>query len=302
MQFAPIALANGQADRADAWTAHAEKLRAAIEAQAWDGEWYRRAYFDDGTPVGSAKSLECKIDSLAQTWAVISRAGRSDRALQAMRSLEKFLIRTPDQLVLLFTPPFDKIPLDPGYIKGYLPGVRENGGQYTHAAAWSVIAFAMMGDGQRAFETFSLLNPIHHSLTREAAEIYKIEPYVLAGDVYSQMPHVGRGGWSWYTGSSGWIYRAGLESILGFSISGNELSLDPRLPAEWNSFSIRYRHGKSTVFEISVSVSESASAPSALASGLLLDGKEASWPLKLMDDGRVHAVTVSLAKAPRAAN
>ena len=206
--------------RAARWRAHAEALREALEEAGWDGEWYRRGYYDDGTPLGAAASSECRIDSIAQSWSVLSGAGEAKRAARAMAEVDARLVRRAERLALLFAPPFDQTSLDPGYVKGYPPGVRENGGQYTHAAIWSVIAFALLGDGDRAAELFSLLNPIHHSATRAGVRRYKVEPYAIAADVYSVAPHVGRGGWTWYTGSAGWMYRAGLEWILGFRVRG----------------------------------------------------------------------------------
>ena len=191
------------AARAAAWREHAARLRSSLEREAWDGDWYRRGYFDDGTPLGSAASDECRIDSIAQSWSVISGAAEPARAARAMAAVDEQLIRRGDGLALLFTPPFDRTPLDPGYIKGYPPGIRENGGQYTHAATWSVIAFAALGDGDKAAELFSLLNPINRASTRAGVQRYKVEPYVVAADVYSVAPHVGRGGWTWYTGSAG---------------------------------------------------------------------------------------------------
>src|SRR6185369_7148784 len=196
----------------------ATQLRQNIEQHGWDGAWYRRAYFDDGTPLGSAANLECRIDSIAQSWSVLSGAADPSRATRAMAALEEYLVRRGDGLVLLFTPPFADGDVDPGYIKGYLPGVRENGGQYTHGAIWSVLAFAALGDGDKAGELFSILNPINHASTRAGAHRYKVEPYVMAADIYSETPHVGRGGWTWYTGSAGVMYRAGLEWILGFRL------------------------------------------------------------------------------------
>ena len=198
--------------RAESWMAHAAELKAAIEREAWDGEWYRRGYFDDGAPLGSAASDECRIDSIAQSWAVLSGAATPERAAGAMAALDRQLIRRDDGLALLFAPPFDKTTHDPGYIKGYPPGVRENGGQYTHAATWSVMAFAALGEGDKAAELFSLLNPINHSRTPADAYRYKVEPYVACADVYSTAPHVGRGGWTWYTGSAGWLQRAGSKA------------------------------------------------------------------------------------------
>ena len=207
-------------------------LKKALEEQAWDGDWYRRAYFDDGTPLGSAQNEECRIDSIVQSWGVISGAADPVRAHRAMSAVEEYLIRRGDGLVILFTPPFDKSALDPGYIKGYVPGVRENGGQYTHAALWTLIAYARLGDGDRAGELFTLLNPISHASTRAGLHKYKTEPYVAAGDVYAVSPHTGRGGWTWYTGSSSWMYRAGLESILGFELRASKLSHRAVHPAQ----------------------------------------------------------------------
>jgi cyclic beta-1,2-glucan synthetase len=242
-QFASIAEGRGEAARATVWRQHADALKAALEREAWDGDWYRRAWFDDGTPVGSAASEECRIDSIAQTWSVLSGAAEPERAARAMASVEEHLVRRDDRLVLLFTPPFDKTPLDPGYIKGYVPGVRENGGQYTHAAVWCVLAFAALGDGDKAAELFALLNPINHTKTRAGIHRYKVEPYVLAGDVYAQPSHLGRGGWTWYTGSAGWMYRAGIEGILGLRVRGAVLSIDPAIPRAWPSYEAVLRHG-----------------------------------------------------------
>lgn len=294
-QFAKIAKERGDFERNDRWTAHANSLLENIEKTSWDGAWYRRAYFDDGTPIGSASVDECKIDSLTQTWAVISQAGDPARALTAMSSVEKILVREKDKMILLFTPPFDKTPNDPGYIKGYLPGVRENGGQYTHAAVWCVIAQAMLGNGRRAFELFSLLNPINHALDRESMERYKVEPYVLAADVYSEFPHRGRGGWTWYTGSCGWMYRAGLENILGLDVRGNELRLAPCIPPEWPEFELRYRFG-SAEFHIVVKNPEALSTGSVY---FILDGLKSDRPgiLSLYDDARIHRVVGILKKS-----
>jgi cyclic beta-1,2-glucan synthetase len=217
---------------------HMTALKAAIEA-SWDGDWYRRAYFDDGTPLGSAANEECRIDSISQSWAVISGVGDETRARRAMAAVDQHLVRRSDGLIQLFTPPFDKSSLDPGYIKGYVPGVRENGGQYTHAAIWTLMAYAELGDGDKAVELFSMLNPINHSLNRTGAHKYKVEPYVIAADVYGRDPHIGRGGWTWYTGSSSWMYRAAIESILGLEVDGNRARLNPHVPGHWDRFSIQ---------------------------------------------------------------
>jgi cyclic beta-1,2-glucan synthetase len=215
--FAGIADARGDQGRAAKWRTHIGALKTSLESQAWDGQWYRRGWFDDGSPLGSAQNEECRIDSIAQSWAVISGAAQSDRAAQAMAAAEQELILPHDGLALLFTPPFDRTPIDPGYIKGYPPGMRENGGQYTHAALWSVIAFAFLGEGDKAAALFWMLNPINHARTRPDLHRYKVEPYVVAADVYAASGNVGRGGWTWYTGSAGWMQRAGIESILEFA-------------------------------------------------------------------------------------
>ena len=219
-KFARIADMRGEHQRAETWRLHVSALKAALEREGWDGEWYRRAFFDDGTPLGSAENLECRIDSIAQSWGVISGAAEPGRAARAMAAVDRQLVLRPADVVRLLTPPFDKSPLDPGYIKGYVPGIRENGGQYTHASVWTLIAFAALGDGDKAGELFRMLNPIHRASTRAGVQRYKVEPYVVAGDVYAEAPHVGRGGWTWYTGAAGWLYRAGIEWMLGFRLRG----------------------------------------------------------------------------------
>ncbi len=218
------------------WRAHAASVREALDREAWDGQWYRRATFDDGTWLGSKDSEECRINSIAQSWAVLAGGADPARAATAMASLEDHLIRRDDALALLFWPPFDKTPLDPGYIKGYPPGLRENGGQYSHAAMWAVLAFAKLGEGDRAAALFALLNPINHARTPADTSRYKVEPYVVAADVYSVPPHVGRGGWTWYTGSAAWMYRAGVEGILGIRREGASILVDPCIPAAWPGF------------------------------------------------------------------
>jgi cyclic beta-1,2-glucan synthetase len=240
-EFARFADERGEGERAARWREHRTALKTALE-QAWDGDWYRRAYFDDGTPLGSSSNDECRIDSIAQSWAVLSGAADPHRAARAMAAVEEYLVRRGDGLVLLFTPPLDRTALDPGYIKGYLPGVRENGGQYTHAAIWCVLAFAALGNGDGAGELFSILNPINHASTRAGIQRYKVEPYVAAGDIYAYSHHVGRGGWTWYTGSAGWMYRAGVEWILGVRMRGTILSLDPAIPRAWPGYEITFRY------------------------------------------------------------
>ena len=290
----PGAIATGSKERFEqrrsTYAIHLENLRKGLE-KAWDGDWYRRAYFDDGAPLGSAQNDECRIDSIAQTWAVMSDVADSYRAQRAMTAVEQYLVRRGDGLIILFTPPFDKSKLDPGYIKGYVPGVRENGGQYTHAALWTVIAFALLGDGDRAGELFGLLNPINHASTRAGLHKYKVEPYVAPGDVYAVPPHTGRGGWTWYTGSAGWMYRAAIEYILGFKLEGDRLRIDPCIPRFWREFEITYRHGKTT-YEIKV---ENPHALSRGVASVRVDGQEQREDqITLKDDGQTHEVQVVL--------
>jgi len=223
-------------ERASRWRTHAASVREALEREAWDGAWYRRATFDDGTWLGTATGEACRIDSIAQSWAVLSGAADPERARTAMASVQAHLVRPDDGLALLFTPPFDDGPLDPGYIKGYPPGLRENGGQYSHAAMWAILAHVQLGQGDAAAALFDLVNPIGHALDAEGALRYQVEPYVVAADVYSVAPHVGRGGWTWYTGSAAWMYRAGVEGILGLRRAGSDLIVDPCLPAAWPGF------------------------------------------------------------------
>ena len=290
--FVPLAERRGEHERAARWRQHATDLASAVERDGWDGGWYKRAYFDDGTPVGVHDSDECQITSIAQSWGILSGAANRDRATMAMAAVDERLVRRDDAMVLLFTPPFDRTTRDPGYIKGYPPGMRENGGQYTHGALWSVIAFAMLGDGDKAGELFSLLNPINHGSTPAAIDRYKVEPYVMSADVYSEPSHVGRGGWTWYTGSAGWMYRAGLEWLLGFRLRGSTLVIDPCIPKSWPGFTIAFRY-HSARYEIKV---DNPNAVSRGVSRVVLDGQ--SLPIdaaiKLADDARTHHMDVIL--------
>ena len=291
--FIPLAGTRKETLKVAKWSAHVASLRASLEREAWDGEWYRRAFFDDGEPLGSATSDECRINSIAQSWAVLSGGAASDRAALAMSAVERMLIRRDEGLALLFAPPFDTTALDPGYIKGYPPGIRENGGQYTHAALWSVMAFAALGEGDKASGLFSLLNPINRARSRSDVYRYKVEPYVVAADVYATAPHTGRGGWTWYTGSAGWMQRAGVESILGLRIRGAFLYLDPCIPKNWATFEMKIRR-VSARYEIRVD------NPAGVSRGVCfaeLDGIEiAERPLRLRiaDDGAVHRLRVRL--------
>ena len=291
--FAPLADTRGDLARTATWRKHAAALKMALEQEAWDGEWYRRAWFDDGTPLGSAADQECRIDSISQSWAALSDAADSGRAERAMVAVERELIRSSDRVALLFTPPFDKSPADPGYIKGYPPGIRENGGQYTHAALWSVMAFAALGNGDKAASLFSLLNPINHALTRSDVHRYKVEPYVIAADVYATPPHVGRGGWTWYTGSAGWMQRAGVESILGLRLEGDILHLNPCIPKTWPRYEMMVRF-RSAQYTISIENSDHVGRGIV---GATVDGsaiEERPFSLKLLDDGATHHVLVLL--------
>jgi cyclic beta-1,2-glucan synthetase len=289
--FVPFCEARHERERAAGYRAHMTNLKKALEENGWDGDWYRRAYFDDGTPLGSAENEECRIDSIVQSWGVISGAADPVRAARAMSAVEEYLIRRGDGLVILFTPPFDKSTLDPGYIKGYVPGVRENGGQYTHAALWTLIAYAKLGDGDRAGELFALLNPISHASTRAGLHKYKAEPYVAAGDVYAVPPHTGRGGWTWYTGSSSWMYRAGLESILGFELHGERLRIEPCIPRSWRGYEINYRRGET---RYSIKVENPFGISRGVAEVWLDDVQQPTLEIPLTDDGKTHQVRVVL--------
>jgi cyclic beta-1,2-glucan synthetase len=279
--------------RAARYRAEASRLAGRLE-QTWDGEWYRRGYYDDGTALGSAQNDECKIDSIAQSWAVLSGAVPQRFAERAMDAVRTALIARGSQLILLFDPPFDHSAQDPGYIKGYPPGVRENGGQYTHAAVWVVMALARLGSGDEVAELFHMLNPINHTRTAADVERYKAEPYVMAGDVYGRAPHAGRGGWSWYTGSAAWMYRAGLESMLGLRRRGDTFSVDPCIPSSWPEYEIAWRV-KGTRYLISVTNPErqNRGVVSASLDDVAIDGAA----IPLVDDGRTHRVSIVLGRA-----
>jgi cyclic beta-1,2-glucan synthetase len=287
-------------DRVAAWRAHAGTVRTALERDGWDGAWYRRGIFDDGTPFGSATDEECRIDSIAQSWAVLSEAADPSRASMAMAALDEHLIRKDEGLALLFTPPFDKTTLDPGYIKAYPPGLRENGGQYSHAAMWAIMAFAKLGQGDRAGELLSLLNPINHARTPAETARYKVEPYVVAADVYSVAPHNGRGGWTWYTGSAGWMYRAGIEAVLGIRQRGAFLLIDPCIPSDWPGFHVTLRRG-TTRYDVSVE------NPAGCCQGIgqaELDGvgmDSAGGLLVVPLDGGIHRLRIVLERTALAA-
>jgi cyclic beta-1,2-glucan synthetase len=294
-QFAPLCGARGETGKAGHYTNAAARLAQMLEL-AWDGQWYRRAYFDDGTPLGSALSDECKIDSISQSWAVLSGAGSAGRAERAMDAVRTHLVRRGASLVVLLTPPFDKTPLDPGYIRGYLPGIRENGGQYTHAAVWVMMALAKLGSGDEAMELFHMLNPVNHARSRADAERFKTEPYVVAADVYTHPAHTGRGGWTWYTGSAGWMYRAGVESILGLRRHGATFEIDPCIPTVWAGYSMEWRVGR-TVYRVEVQNPQGKcrGVGKAELDGTVVDARR----IPLVDDGRTHQVKVVLGESER---
>jgi cellobiose phosphorylase len=290
-RFAPVAEGEGDATFAGWCRARAVALRDAVEAHAWDGAWYCRGWFDDGSPLGSQVNDECRIDSISQSWAVLSGAGAEGRTRQAMESLDAQLVRRDAGLIQLLDPPFDRIEKDPGYIRGYVPGVRENGGQYTHAAVWSIMAYARMGDAARAWELAAMINPVRHARDGEAVARYRVEPYVIAADVYAVAPHDGRGGWTWYTGSAGWMYRLVLESLLGFDRQGDRLQLAPCVPRDWEGYRIVYRSGSST-YRIAVRQHDGERAC------LQVDGVvQPATSFALVDDGAVHDVLLDWPRA-----
>jgi cyclic beta-1,2-glucan synthetase len=295
--FASICEARGDAQQAATYRAHAARLTDALEA-SWDGAWYRRAYFDDGTPLGSKQNVECRIDAIAQSWSVISGLGDPARSRQAMQSVEQWLTDRDARLVLLLTPPFDKAEPSPGYIKGYVPGVRENGGQYTHAALWVVMAHALLGRGDTAHELLSFINPINRSANRDAVKRYRVEPYAVAADIYSAKQHLGRGGWTWYTGAAGWMYRVTLEHVLGIRREGRYLRVEPCVPAAWPGYRVTLRTSGS---EYVIEVENSAGTPSAVRS-LTLDGHAVDGGKILIAGGSGrHDVRVVLGHASPAA-
>jgi cyclic beta-1,2-glucan synthetase len=281
-------------DDPEPYLQQAAALAQALELHGWDGLWYLRAFYDDGSRLGSSENNECRIDSIAQSWAVLSEAADPLRAARAMESVERLLVSEADQMILLLTPPFDNPAHNPGYIQGYPPGVRENGGQYTHAAIWTAWAFARLGRGDRAGELFRMLNPVYHANTPEKMQRYMVEPYGIAADLYSQPTHTGTGGWTWYTGSSGWMYRLGIEAILGITRLGNTLKIDPCIPGNWPGFRVTYRFGR-TEYVVRVANPEGVNRG---IRQVVLDGL--SMPedrIPLTDDGQPHEVSVLMGSA-----
>lgn len=290
MQFTAVAKLRGDTLFAEKCVSVASKLQEKIEENAWDGNWYRRAYFDDGTPLGSISNAECQIDSISQSWAVLSGAGKVSRTQAAMHEVSQRLVQSKSRLIQLLEPPFDTSDLNPGYIKGYAPGVRENGGQYTHAAVWTIMAFAKMGDHQRAWELMRLINPLNHAMTKRDVEIYKVEPYVLAADVYAVSPHQGRGGWTWYTGSAGWMYRLIIESLLGLHLEVNTLTCKPCIPPDWKSYKVTYQY-RDTVYHITVLQITADIAQQHMT----VDGvDQPDCVIHLIDDAMEHSVEIKI--------
>ena len=288
-RYTSICDAMNDKERSDRYKEEAERLKNAIDENGWDGNWYRRAYYDDGSPLGSAENSECTIDSIAQSWAVLSGAGDKDKCEKAMESLKRYLIKEDIGIILLFSPPFDKGEKDPGYIKSYVPGVRENGGQYTHAASWVISAFAALGQGDTAWKLFNMINPINHTRTLKECSIYKTEPYVLSADVYSVNPHAGRGGWSWYTGAAGWFFKAGLEYILGFKKRHDMVFINPCIPSYWEGFQILYRYGDTTY---SINVENPDKVNTGIKS-IAIDGTIVKTEgIRLVNDGNMHDVII----------
>jgi len=290
MQFIKIASKQGDIPFIERCKSEASILRHKIELNGWDGGWYLRAYFDDGSPLGSFSNQECKIDSIVQSWSVLSGAGDKQRSYMAMSALNKHLVNRDHKLIQLLDPPFDKSELNPGYIKGYVPGIRENGGQYTHAAIWAVMAFAALGDNKHAWELFTIINPVNHSKSREEVATYKVEPYVVAADVYALAPHTGRGGSTWYTGSAGWMYRLIVESLFGLRLEVDKLYIKPCLPVDWKEFKIHYRY-KETVYNIKALQVNGVHVDTEVT----VDGvKNQDKVISLVDDRQVHSIEIKI--------
>ena len=289
VEFCQIALLKGDLSFVERCREEAAQPRGNIEENGWDGEWYLRAYFDDGSPLGSASNPECRIDCIAQSWSVLSGAGDAVHSHMAMEAVDKLLVRRDRGLIRLLAPPFDSSDMNPGYIKGYVPGVRENGGQYTHAAIWAAVAFAALGDSSRAWELFNMINPVNHAAPPGKIATYKVEPYVVAADVYAVSPHIGRGGWTWYTGSAGWMYRLITESLMGLRLETDKLLFAPCLPAEWESFKMHYRY-RETFYHITVLQANNGSTVRVIVDGV----EQPDKAIPLLDDHREHTVEMRI--------
>jgi cellobiose phosphorylase len=287
-RFESIAHVHNDVAFAEECASNARQLSKNINQHTWDGNWYVRAYYDDGTPLGSSANDECRIDSISQSWAVLSGAGEPERIVSAMNSVDQYLVRRNHKLIQLLDPPFNNSEKDPGYIKGYVPGVRENGGQYTHAAVWMVMAFAKLHDRQRTWELLNMINPVNHGKDATEIQVYKTEPYVMAADVYGVAPHESRGGWTWYTGSAGWMYQLIIESFIGLRREGDQLFFEPCLPKEWPAIKIHYRF-KETVYYITIDHTSGDETE------LIIDSvRKAENSIHLEDDRREHYVTIKV--------
>jgi cellobiose phosphorylase len=288
-KFSDVAHLHGDIGFEERCKTEAARLQQSLEQNAWDGDWYVRAYFDNGEILGSNRNPECQVDSLPQSWSVLSGAGDPERCHRAMQIVNKKLVQREPSLIQLLTPPFDKSHLNPGYIKGYAPGVRENGGQYTHAAIWTVMAFAALRDHERAWELFSMINPINHSLTFEKMSNYRVEPYVIPGDVKTHPSYIGQGGWTWYTGAAGWMYQLIIESLLGLKLGVDKLSFKPCLPKEWKTLKIHYRY-RETFYHITIFL-----AADNQVSRIILDGiEQGDKTLPLINDRKEHLVEIRM--------
>lgn len=278
---------NNLQDKIEKYEQIKQELKKALNTAGWDGRWYKRAFMDDGNILGSIENEECRIDSISQSWSVISNAGDNDKKYISMESLENHLVDREAGIIKLLDPPFEKSNLEPGYIKMYLPGVRENGGQYTHAAIWAIIAETILGFGNKAYEYYRMINPIEHAKTKEEANKYKVEPYVIAADVYGSSDLLGRGGWTWYTGSSSWYYRAGIEYILGLKIEDGKLKIEPCIPNEWKEYSIQYKY-KSTTYNIKV---KNLNGKNTGVEKIFVNGREEK-EIPLLDDGQTYEIEI----------
>ena len=291
--FQPLAIARGDHALATRLGVSVRRLASAVEEHGWDGAWYRRAYFDDGSPLGSSSSTECRIDAIAQSWAVIAGQGDPERARRALDAAEAQLVHDQPPIMMLLTPPFEGNGPDPGYIRTYPPGIRENGGQYTHGVLWTVQALAMLGEGDRAHALLKKLNPVYHATGPEEVQRYAVEPFVVAGDVYSSPEHDGRGGWTWYTGAAGWMYRIAVQWLLGIHIEGHRLSIRPCVPASWRRYSVRLRRGHTTY---SIAVEPGSPLSIEVDGSIVPDGV-----VELVDDGHLHTVVAKHRQADQLA-
>jgi cellobiose phosphorylase len=292
IQFREIAKQKGDSAFAEKCLKQAESLSGNIDAHGWDGEWYRRAYFDDGSPLGSQLNDECKIDSIPQSWSVLSGAGDKQKSLEAMESAYDRLVRKDLSIIQLFDPPFDHSSMNPGYIKGYAPGVRENGGQYTHAAVWLVMAFASLKDRKKTWELLQMINPVNFGISEESISKYKVEPYVIAADVYALDYQKGRGGWTWYTGSAGWMYQLIIDSFIGICRKGNTISLNPCIPEEWNSCFVSYRY-LDTMYSFQIVQDKKQKGIKLFEDGQLLDSEH----VNLLNDRADHKIKLLIGLA-----